>query len=218
MSVPPELNMHKINDYLISNGDLSHAELRVVLHTIHLDFGRKKQGLFWKSASAVAEDCHCDRETVARTWEKMVQKGWLEPVEGTIGRSTKWRILYKNLWNESQNLRDYPAGSGVVPAGSSSNTCGTIQQVPAGLSSRGADSSRTNLPKEAAELNLPKESPHKGRAFSEDRKTTTGGDGLVRRKKSHFLPDPDPSGKNQVQGKIRFCGRCQQPTPFCACP
>ncbi len=64
----PEINMHKINDYLCQHPDLSHAEFRVAYYTVHLDYGRRKNGLFWESAASIGERIGVDREWVRRTW------------------------------------------------------------------------------------------------------------------------------------------------------
>ena len=73
MPLPKEFNMHRINDYLLSkDSGLTHAQKVVAYHCLHLDFGRKKNGKFWKGATAIARDLgwllsgRCELETDAK--------------------------------------------------------------------------------------------------------------------------------------------------------
>ena len=101
MKLPREFNMHRINDYLSQRSDLTATEFRVAYYTIHSDYGRQKEGLFWEGAASIAKKLRCRRASVHGTWGKMLERGWITDTGKKVGRAKLYRIEYQSLWDEA---------------------------------------------------------------------------------------------------------------------
>ena len=97
-----KINIHRINDYIMSNVDMTPAERTVAYFTIHR--ARKYTGLFFWGAEKAAAKLGLSRKTVNNAWKKMAQWGWMTDTGQRNGRAKRWVIDTQQLWNDSQVL------------------------------------------------------------------------------------------------------------------
>lgn len=101
------MNMHRINDMIMSDNAFTACERVVAYFTIHRARGEGRhceKRIFWWSALKIEQKIGISRKTTANAWKKMEERGWISDSGKRIGRAKVWEINVQSLWNHSQLL------------------------------------------------------------------------------------------------------------------